>query len=538
MRNIKTLACAAVLLVATAANAQTYKADFSTKTVFPSNGTDPSKTLTIKPGTITYNGEAPFVWTLPGDNGTGGGPYFLRNDGLGTLKWSDSLNLNNLPGGGQITILTGSGLSGGGTITLGDTLNLANTGVLSVSGTAPITAGTTDGAVTVGIDTGSLSSAGSITIGNGTGVLVTSSATADLNMGYTNKWSASQEFDGGITGATLNLNDTGAYITNLDHTGPGGTNYIGNNGPVDSSTTYLSGNVIFNGTVTLPAGAVSSSSLGLAQNDIFIGNGSGNADSASVTQDVSFVNSGSHVVTATVDSSHASTFVVVHDQTIAGKLGFGVTPGNTITNTNDNLLDHWSDGERPASIAWEMNSDGYVAAFSNAKVASGEEDSHDNNGLLVKIADNASTDIAFDVASGAPDSVATDLMHVDGAGNVVIDPSNNAITSMGGQTNVGSLALSAATAVDVAAGGVITIGNSNSFIPLTTSAAPAGPVTGFTGENANAGQILTFSNVGTNPITLQSNGSFALNGADVIMGPNGSVTLMYNGTNWILIGAE
>ncbi|MFN8299698.1 MAG: hypothetical protein U0T75_11370 [Chitinophagales bacterium] len=80
--------------------------------------------------------------------GSGNNNKVWGTDGAGNPGWV-SVSNSQLANSG-VTINTGSGLSGGGTVALGGTLNLANTGVTSISGTAnQIIASQSTGAITL-----------------------------------------------------------------------------------------------------------------------------------------------------------------------------------------------------------------------------------------------------------------------------------------------------------------------------------------------------------------------------------------------------
>ncbi len=199
--------------------------------------------------------------------------------------------------------------------------NISGSSIISVTGTLPITASTVSGAVTVG-----------------------------LNLGNLNTWTGEQSFNGGIsstTGNNLYINDssTGTQATDIDAYGPGGVINIGNTG---STTNFL-------GTVSFPAGSVTSSSLGLAKNDIFIGDAtSASADTAMMTQDVTLQNTSAHVAQATVNGSHATTFAVANAETVGTGLtvtsGGASIEGATTINTTASSTNTTSIGNSGANV--------------------------------------------------------------------------------------------------------------------------------------------------------------------------------------------
>lgn len=73
-----------------------------------------------------------------------------QNGHLATKSYVDSVAAGTLSN--SITINAGTGLSGGGQVTLGNSVSLANTGILSISGTSnQISVSTTNGAATISI---------------------------------------------------------------------------------------------------------------------------------------------------------------------------------------------------------------------------------------------------------------------------------------------------------------------------------------------------------------------------------------------------
>ena len=206
------------------------------------------------------------------------------------------------------------------------------TGIPSISTTLPtgLTLGgeTINGATTISIS-------GAISTTSTLGVTGLTTATGGISVPST----------AGINNSST-ANTVVASTTNIDATtGAEGVINIGNAGgttPLDSSTTNIygavnmSGNVNFTGTVTLPSGSVTSSSIALAHDDIFIGDHTaGTADTAYMTQDVTLSNTSTHVAQATVNGSHATTFAVSNAMTVGGDATFnGAGTGLTVTNAS------------------------------------------------------------------------------------------------------------------------------------------------------------------------------------------------------------
>ena len=328
------LATAMVALAATGSQAQTYKSNFATKIVLAGGGVDPIHTVTF---TTAAPGTSAITLTFPTSLPTPAGTYVLATDNTGALSW--------------INPATGISLAGDVTGTAGATVVSAINGA-SLGSTTPTAGNILIGSGSVWVTKAlggdaTLGSDGTLTLKN------SSAARSDLGLGSIATQDASNvSISGGsITGTsisgstgsfttltsagTTNLNTTTNSAVNIG-TGSGNTNAItiGNNaGP---SVTDINGTVNFGGTVSFPAGSVTSGSLGLANNDVLIGNGSGNADSAHVAQDVTFENAGGHVVTATVNGSHATTFAATGAITAGGNISTstGTVSGNTGTFTN------------------------------------------------------------------------------------------------------------------------------------------------------------------------------------------------------------
>jgi hypothetical protein len=309
----------------------------------------------------------------------------------------------NSASGPKFTVSGYEDVSGGMNVTGNDTIG----GKLGVTGATSLTTLATSGLAT--LNTATVTN--NLSVGGGEHIAGNDTVVGTLyaNTGLT------------TSGGTANINTSGNSPVNIGTSNSGNTGLItiGDSVTGNVSNTKILGNVNFGGPVTLP----SNTTLPLANDEFYIGNASNIAAAQTITQDVSITNAG----VATVNSSNATTFAIVHAETVGGTLG--VT----------------------------------------------------------------------------------------------------------GQTTLGSTALSSAT---VAAAATLTLTTSNSAYLLTATAAPV-TVNSITGAGTTAGQIITLVNTDpTNNITLHSNGSLVLNGGDVIMTPGGSVTLIYDGSKWRLIGAE
>jgi hypothetical protein len=97
-------------------------------------------------------------------------PYATYAESAGSVGvFTGPIQNNQLSGGGSITVTPGPGLGGGGPVVLGGVVTLNNTGVLSVSGPADITASTSGGVVTLGSDATASSMANAIVKRDATG---------------------------------------------------------------------------------------------------------------------------------------------------------------------------------------------------------------------------------------------------------------------------------------------------------------------------------------------------------------------------------
>ena len=97
-----------------------------------------------------------------------------------------------------------------------------------------------------------------------------------------------------------------------------------------------------------------------------------------------------------------------------GRVGVGIdNPVSRLGNTTNNVIDAQGFGIRTSSITWEVNQDGYAAAFFNANTA------NNGRGLAVKIAANTPGATGFEVSQGTVATAAgTSLFKVRGDGNV------------------------------------------------------------------------------------------------------------------------
>jgi len=575
-------------LVATAAQSQTYKTDFSTKTVLAGGGNDPAHTLTLM---APASPAAGLTFTFPANAGTSG--YVLKTDGAGNMSWVDPAAAFTL--GGDVTGVANNNAIA--TAAANDIIAALN----SVNATTPISTPVALSATSLTASGGgTISTTGTISggvIDGGTGTFT--GAVSAVGLTSTGGLSAS--------GGTTNIAATDASAVNIG-TGSGNANAIdiGNSG---STTTFA-------GTVVLPNGSVSASSIGLAHGEVLIGDNTGKAAAQSISQDVTITDAG----VATVGGSSAATFAVSGNETVAGTLGVTgtstlgtvsagaitgtslsagsgaitggnltasgnvsldaapstagtITIGNTTSTTTFNGAVNLPSGSVSVGSLSLPNGDIIVGSGGNATAVGMSGDaSIDNTGHVTVSKFNGTTfgDMAGQNSSSVSISGGTISNSALANGGALT------VTAGSGLSGGGSVALGGSTTVslDVTHGntwtGAQTFGASGytSTAPtvLTTdvadwalsatntyfniSSSTAVNVSGIAG--GTDGRMIVLVNTGANAITLKSEDATdettAANrfhfpggaGNDMIVAADGTITLLYDGTNhrWRAIGAE
>jgi hypothetical protein len=358
---------------------------------------------------------------------------------------------------------------------------------------------------------------------------VTSNALG-LNLTNPNTWTGEQTFSGAGTGLNVatGANFAGAVTTNGNTTidvpssGPTGTTdinagtgttmgtiNIGNNGTgsgTDSSTTNIAGalnvtgNANFTGTVTLPSGSVTASSLALADNKVMIGGSDGFAHAQTLGTDISTTDAGAvTVVSAT------------------GATGFSVT---SLTQTNGAL-------DNTGSFHSHGGDANINTMLGNGNVNIGDSTNAGN----INIGNTASTNAIAGTTGIIGATTVTGTTNINNTGAAVTTIGNSGSTNViAGGTTIGAVTLSSPSALD-ASSGTLTVNSINSLYLIST----AGAVTTIAGLTPTTGRIVELINKSSGVVTLTYNvstGNFALNGADVLLGPSGSVSLIYDGANW------
>lgn len=130
--------------------------------------------------TATTAGSATnFTGSLAGDVIGTQGATIIANEAITSPKIAPGAVSNLQLVNSGVTITIGNGLSGGGLVALGGTLNLANTGVLSLTGGGGITVDAISGAVTLGSTAASANTAGAIVARDANGDFVAGKITAN-----------------------------------------------------------------------------------------------------------------------------------------------------------------------------------------------------------------------------------------------------------------------------------------------------------------------------------------------------------------------
>jgi hypothetical protein len=254
--------------------------------------------------------------------------------------------------------------------------SLSGLGVTSVTGTAPIVASPTSGAVVVSLNQGNLTSSSSSLTVTGTGTTVGANINADLNLGHANTWTAVQTFPNSsitnveLANSTIGINSSGSTLTvtgspialggsgNLDLNLAHANTWTATQTFPNSSLTYAE---IQNETVntllgrnpatpgppqeiTLGANLTLSNSgvlsvigvtTALTTNHIFVGNASNIATDVPMSGDVSIVASGATTVNKVNGVAYPSGPVVntVPVVTGANTVTYEAIPNNVLANS-------------------------------------------------------------------------------------------------------------------------------------------------------------------------------------------------------------
>jgi hypothetical protein len=375
-----------------------------------------------------------------------------------TMTGNLAMGSNNITGAGTIA---GTGITG--------TSVTAGSGTISTTGA--VDGGT--GVFTAALSADGITTTGGLTSGGGATALNTADA------------------DG------VNIaNGAFANAVNIGYgTAPLGATY---------STTTIGGAVDFTGTVTMPSGSVTASSLALADNKILIGGSDGFAHAQTLGTDISTTDAGA----VTVKSA-------------TGATGFSIT---NLAQTNGALNNTGS-----------LHTTGGDVNI-NALAASGNINIGDtSNAGNINIGNTASTNTIAGTTGITGATTIAGTTNINQTGSSVTTIGNSGSTNViAGGTTIGAVTLSSPTALD-ASSGTLTVNAINSLYLITT----AGTVSAIAGAAPTTGRIVELLNKSLGVVTLTYNvtspGNFELNGSDVLLGPNGSISLIYDGTNWTVV---
>jgi len=542
-------------LFATSATSQTFKPNFGTKIVLAGGGTDPVNTMTI---TTASGGTSPITLTMP-NSYAGGAGYVLTSNSSGVLTWTNPTTGITL--GGDVT-----GPAGANTVTKINGVSLGST--TATAGNLLIGSGTQWVSNALSGDA-TLSGTGVITLAN------TSGARTDLGLGSiaTQSASAVALTGGTITGTSIsgstgsfttltslgadNQNTSGSAATNIGTGTYTGTVTIGNStGP---STTNLNGTIVFGSAPTIP----------LAQNNIFVGNSSGNQAAYAPVANSVLVTSGTGGLVPTWSTSLPSgltlptatlTSATVTGATISGgsinNTPIGATTASTGAFTNLTATGTVTLPAGSVSLSSLTLPTGDIVVGNGSNQAAGVALSGDatiSSAGVITVGAGAITNtklanstIAI-ASSGGTMSVSGSPIALGGtAGNVDLNLAH-ANTWTGTQT-LGGVALTANSPAALASNTVDwALSTSNSYFKISASASVN--VSGI--ASGVDGRTIVLVNTGSSPITLVSEDATdntAANrfhfpggaGNNVLIATDGVVTLMYDGTasRWRILASE
>ncbi len=265
----------------------------------------------------------------------------------------------------SVTINTGSGLSGGGPVALGNSLTLANTGVLSVSGTPnQITSSggqnpaigisatypgqtsiTTLGTIGTGVWNGTaitnanlahstigITSTGTTMTVTGSPISLGSSGNIDLNLAHANTWTAIQTFPNlSITVPELASSTIGYTSTGSTLVVPGAIG-LGNSGNFEINLAHPN---TWTAAQTFPAGSITNAELANSSVTVTAGTGlSGGGTATLGGAAVTLTNAGVTSITGTASQITASASTGAVTLSLPATINVNTT-GNAATVTTD-----------------------------------------------------------------------------------------------------------------------------------------------------------------------------------------------------------
>jgi filamentous hemagglutinin len=503
--------------------------------------------------------------------------------GTGNIGGSTVINTTGTITGGALTsngnVNLDASPNSGGTVNIGNAAGPSTTNIYgTVSfGTAPtFPAGSITNSELANSTIG-LTSSGSLTI-TGSAIALGGSGTVNLNLGNANTWTATQTHNnttsasaplvasntfaaasGNVFGATIGATGSSTGTTNnialqLTASGSAGTNtalsvaagvvdivpfssagVVTNTaaGVLQSSTTLPSGLTIpsptFTGTVTLPAGSISAASIGLAQNNIFVGNSSGDAAAYAPVANSVLITSGTGNLVPTWSTSLPSG-LTIPAPTFTGSLTF---PAGSISNAS------------LANSTIGLTSSGSLTITGSAIALGGSGTVNLN---LANANTWTATQTHNNTTSASAPLVASNTFAAS-SGNV-FGATIGATGSSTGTTNNIALQLTASgsagtnTALSVAAGVVDIVPFSTAGVVTNTAAGvlqssttlPSGltiPSPTFTGTVTLPAGSISNASLANSTIGLTSSGSLTITGSAIALGGSGTVNLnLANANTW------
>ena len=348
---------------------------------------------------------------------------------MGTLPAAQLIGTvgNSQLASNSVTVNAGTGLSGGGTVPLGGSTTLNNTGVLSVSGNADITASTVNGVVTLGDTAASANTPSSLIKRDANGNFAAGTITASL-AGNATSANTANGFSGSLAG---------------DVTGTQGATVVGSVGGQSAANVASGASAANAATSAATPGA-------LVQRDA-----SGSFVAANITVNGTLTGNGegltnlnaAHVSGTLANGQLANSSVMLNAGT--GLSGGGTVPlGGSTTLNNSGVLSVSGNGDITASTVNGVVSLGDTAASANTPTTLVKRDANGNFAAGTITASLAGNAASANTANGFSGSLAGDVTGTQGA---------TLVGGVGGQSaaSVASVASAANAATSAATPGAI-----------------------------------------------------------------------------------
>ncbi len=448
---------------------------------------NPLQNLTPAPYAIMANAASNLMGTLPAAQliGTVGNSQLASN---------------------SVTVNAGTGLSGGGTVPLGGSTTLNNTGVLSVSGNADITASTVNGVVTLGDTAASANTPSSLIKRDANGNFAAGTITASL-AGNATSANTANGFSGSLAG---------------DVTGTQGATVVGSVGGQSAANVASGASAANAATSAATPGA-------LVQRDA-----SGSFVAANITVNGTLTGNGegltnlnaAHVSGTLANGQLANSSVMLNAGT--GLSGGGTVPlGGSTTLNNSGVLSVSGNGDITASTVNGVVSLGDTAASANTPTTLVKRDANGNFAAGTITASLAGNAASANTANGFSGSLAGDVTGTQGA---------TLVGGVGGQSaaSVASVASAANAATSAATpGAIVQRDATGSFVAanITVSGAFTGNGAGLTSLNGSSIQAGTVgsSQLAAGAVTALNIASNTITPGQVALGfgfvPSGGIVL-------------